>query len=444
MNWDTLLTPVRRDSVSKIDGPIRTTFEQDYDRIIFSQPFRKLQDKTQVFPLPEDDFVHTRLTHSLEVSSVGRSLGKKVGDAVLGRSTDLLKRGFTAHDFGTIVATASLAHDVGNPPFGHSGEQAISEFFKTGGGQNLKDEMNPKEWEDIINFEGNAQGFRILNSNSMKLTLPVLGAFSKYPRESLINGKNAERRSQKKYGFFQAEKQLFENVAEGLGLRSLGNNGQAIWCRHPLAFLVEAADDICYHIIDLEDGCTLGLVSEEETSDLLIKIVGEDFMPEKYKTIPTRQQRIGTLRAMAINRLVSQASKVFLDHEDKIIKGDFDAALTDLIEANVVLDQIIELSIRKLYRSKPVLQIEAAGFEVLDGLLDVFIRSMIGVLHEDSPSQKYKTIWRLIPESYKVELSEKSTTYEILRSCIDFVSSMTDSYAISTYRRIKGISLPGY
>jgi dGTPase len=167
-------------------------------------------------------------------------------------------------------------------------------------------------------------------------------------------------------------------------------------------------------------------------------------MPDKYKKIPTRQQRIGTLRAMAINRLVSQASKVFLDHEDEILNGDFDQALTDTIEANIVLDQIIKLSIEKLYRSKPVLQIEAAGFEVLDGLLEAFIRSMNGVLHEDSSSQKYKTLWRLIPESYKVELSEKSTTYQILRSCIDFVSSMTDSYAISTYRRIKGISLPGY
>jgi dGTPase len=443
MEWEKLLLSERKGSVGQEDKLIRTTFEQDFDRIIFSQPFRKLQDKTQVFPLPEDDFVHTRLTHSLEVSSVGRSLGKKAGDVVLSRRKSLARAGFTAHDFGAIVASAALAHDVGNPPFGHSGEQAISEFYKSGKGQLFQDEVTRNEWEDLTNFEGNAQGFRILNANSMKLTGPVLGAFSKYPRESLIESMDLSKRSQKKYGFFQSEKEIFTGIADELGLIP-GCTKSLLWCRHPLAFLVEAADDICYNIIDLEDGCTLGLVSEEETSTLLIEILGDNFKKSKYKKISTRQERIGTLRAMTINQLINQVNDVFLDNEEGIMSGTFDQSLTDSIESKSVLESIIDLSIKKLYRSKPVLQIEAAGFEVLDGLIDAFSKAMIGILHHTSGSQKDKTLWRLIPEVHKTGLSEKSTTYEIHRNCIDFIAGMTDSFAISTYRKIKGISLPGF
>lgn len=444
MDWKKLLLPQRFNSKNAGDLPVRTTFERDYDRIIFSQPFRKLQDKTQVFPLPEDDFVHTRLTHSLEVSSVGRSLGKKVGDVVIARRPELENASFNASDFGTIVASASLAHDVGNPPFGHSGEQAISEFFKSGKGMRFKDEVTSGEWSDLINFEGNAQGFRILNADAMRLTFPVLGAFSKYPRESNIAKVDESRRSQKKYGFFQSEKEMFSHFASELGLIALQQSKEAAWCRHPLAFLVEAADDICYHIIDLEDGCTLGLVSEKETSDLFIEIVGKDFKLKKYNKIPTAQQRIGTLRAMAINRLVNQTTEVFLENEEDLLRGHFDRSLLDLIESKTVLDDIINLSINKLYLSKPVLQIETAGFEVLDGLLEAFCGSMTGVCQGRGVSPKNKTLWRLIPENYTMGVSENSTTYEVLRSCIDFVSSMTDTFAISTYRKIKGISLPGF
>ena len=443
MDWIKLLLPQRFDSKKMGDLPVRTSFEKDYDRIIFSQPFRKLQDKTQVFPLPEDDFVHTRLTHSLEVSSVGRSLGKKVGEEVLSKNRDLVKLGYTANDFGTIVASASLAHDVGNPPFGHSGEEAISDFFKSGKGTEFKDLVTPGEWSDLTNFEGNAQGFRILNADSMRLTLPVLGAFSKYPRESRIRKVDSARRSQKKFGFFQSEKEVFKHLSSKLELLELDKN-DATWCRHPLAFLVEAADDICYHIIDLEDGCTLGLVSEEETSGLLMRILGSDFKPKKYEQIPTTQQRIGTLRAMSINKLANQAAEVFIQNERAILNGDFDKPLIELTESTPVLNEIIDLSVEKLYRSKPVIQIETAGFEVLEGLLESFSGSMIGVLHKTSDSHRNKTFWRLIPELYKIGLSENSTTYEVLRSCIDFIASMTDTFAISTFRKIKGISLPGF
>ena len=267
MNWNQLLSDKRGKDQKKsnLEGT-RSAFEQDYDRVIFSHPFRRLQDKTQVHPLPENDFVHTRLTHSLEVSSVGRSLGKKVGKAILERNSELAKN-FDLHDFGGIVAAASLAHDIGNPPFGHSGEDAISEFFSSGQGMRYKSLVNDLEWTDLTNFEGNAQGFRILNKDryqGLRLTHATLAAFSKYPRQSIIEKCDPNRRSQKKYGFFQSERHIFASIAETVGLIPFEDYS---WSRHPLAFLVEAADDICYNLIDLEDGCRLGLVTYEERSE---------------------------------------------------------------------------------------------------------------------------------------------------------------------------------
>src|SRR5688572_13248689 len=264
MNWQQLLSSQRTGLTQQFSSePSRSAFEQDYDRIIFSHPFRKLQDKTQVHPLPEHDFVHTRLTHSLEVSSVGRSLGKRVGEVILQRHPELAKE-FSLFDFGAIVAAASLAHDLGNPPFGHAGEDAISDFFTHHPAASpLKSTVTEAEWIDLTKFEGNAQGFRILNKNQygLKLTFATLGAFTKYPCPAYFPERDKSKRSQKKFGFFQTEKEIFSEVAQTLQLVQGGNSN---WNRHPLAFLVEAADDICYSIIDLEDGCSLGLVSYEE------------------------------------------------------------------------------------------------------------------------------------------------------------------------------------
>ncbi len=441
MDWSKLLSPVRLGSSGNPSVGSRSYFEQDFDRIVFSQPFRKLQDKTQVFPLPEDDFVHTRLTHSLEVSSVGRSLGRKAGVEILQRHSKLSRLGYNSFDFGAIVATASLAHDLGNPPFGHSGEQAISEFFLNGTGKKYKEEVGEAEWTDLVNFEGNAQGYRLLNSESLKLTFPVLGAFTKYPRQSLLDDQDSTRRSQKKFGIYQSEKENFTEVASELGLVKLQEGS---WCRHPLAFLVEAADDICYHIIDLEDGCTLGLIDENQTADLLIVIVGDTFDSDKYSRITTSQERIGMLRALAINILVDQATSIFLDSEDEIIEGKFDKALIEHCPSYPVLEQIIEISIEKLYRSKIVVEIEAAGYEVLNGLIKKFSEAMIATINNESTSRE-KTIWRLLPESYRQTeniRNKKNSTYHILRLCLDYISGMTDSYAISLFRKINGIAIP--
>ena len=427
--------------------PVRTAFEQDFDRIIFSSPFRMLQDKTQVFPLPKHDFVHTRLTHSLEVSSVGRSLGKKTGEVIIERNTEISKQNITAHDISAIIASACLTHDLGNPPFGHSGEKAISEFFLYNeNGTFFKDEVKDKEWKDLVNFEGNAQGFRLLNKEKyqgLRLTYATLAAFSKYPRESLISSQDSTRRSQKKYGFYQSEKEIFREIANETGLTSLSEDDY-VWTRHPLAFLVEAADDICYHIIDLEDGCNAGLVSFDETKDLMGAILGDQFQPQKLSNYTSIREKVGLLRALAIGVLIEQATAVFLDHEKEIIEGKFDKAITELLPSSEILKQIIQLSVNRIYQSEEVLDIEVAGFEVINGLLETFTSAAYHLNTKTSVTSRDKAIGRILPEEIQTGVVEKQfNTYDLLRNILDHISGMTDSHAINLYRKINGIAMPG-
>lgn len=439
MDWQNLLSNQRLDEKPKAHQPGRSAFEQDFDRIIFSYPFRRLQDKTQVHPLPDQDFIHNRLTHSLEVSSVGRSLGKEVGNVILQREKRLAGA-FTTHDFGAIVAAASLAHDIGNPPFGHAGEEAISEYFIEGNGKRLKSGLSEKEWCDLASFEGNAQGFRLLNKSryqGLKLTYATLAAFTKYPRQSLIEAHDLGRISQKKYGFFQTEKDIFRAVAKGVGLEKSND----LWVRHPLAFLVEAADDICYNLIDLEDGCRLGLVTYEETVGLFADLLKADFDNIKLNKITSIDERIGTLRALAVGKLIGECVELFLDHEKDILKGRFDKALTGEIPSSKVLEKVVALSITKIYRSRAVLETEAAGYEVLPGLLDIFIESAVAEKGQKA-RKRHKTIYNLLPAEVKEEIAQSENTYQVLRNCIDFIAGLTDTHAISIYRKIKGISHP--
>jgi len=448
MNWEKLLCPLRPgESGAKTTArESRSLFEQDYDRIIFSYPFRCLQDKTQVFPLPKTDFVHTRLTHSLEVSSVGRSLGKRTGAVMVERYYNLKKSGLTEFDWGAIVAAAALAHDIGNPPFGHSGEDAISNYFiEDPFGERIRPYLTPAEWEDLTHFEGNAQGFRLLtkdNYQGLKITYATLAAFSKYPRESLFPERDPGRRSQKKYGFFQAEKEKFKQVAARTDLLPLGNKNLG-WSRHPLAFLVEAADDICYSIIDLEDGCNLGLVSMENTQELLVPIVGEKFNYAKFKRIAEVREKASILRALAISTLVEEVCESFVDVEKKMLEGKFDRALTSVIPSEKKLNQIIEISIQRIYHSLPVLEKEAAGFEVLSGLINAYVKAAFDFFEKKgNPGRKNASIIQLFPEGLKTALQGKSL-YPILMACLDHITLMTDSTALDTFRKIKGISLPG-
>lgn len=440
MNWLQLLSTRRSGQTSESLEPNRSAFEQDFDRIIFSHPFRRLQDKTQVHPLPEHDFVHTRLTHSLEVSSVGRSLGRSVGEVIIERYPEL-KNNITSHDFGTIVASASLAHDLGNPPFGHSGEDGLSDFFKHHSGQQYKPFFNDDEWADLTSFEGNAQGFRILNKKQyqgLRLTAATLGAFTKYPCPSKFDGRDKTRKSQKKFGFFQTEQALFDEVATQLGLIKRADH---VWSRHPLAFLVEAADDICYNIIDLEDGCRLGLISLHDTVELLAAILREDFKPEKAAQIKSADEKIGVLRALAIRKLITDAVTVFLDNEKEILNGSFDKALTDLGSYSRELNQIISISIEKIYRARHVVEIESAGFEVLPGLLEEFIKAAEQLV-KGNHAKKYTNLARLLPpETQDAILANKDNNYLHVREVIDFVSGMTDTHALTLYRKIKGFQI---
>ncbi|MBN3521250.1 dNTP triphosphohydrolase [Algoriphagus lutimaris] len=446
MKWEKLLARGRfGDEPGFIPTQItRSEFEVDYDRIIFSAPFRNLQDKTQVFPLPEQAFVHTRLTHSLEVSSVGRSLGKSAGEFLLEKYPNLQKTGISAYEVGAIVAAAALTHDIGNPPFGHAGEEAISDFFKFHDtGKCWESHVRGEQWEDLCNFEGNAQGFRMLvsKSNGLKLTYATLAAFTKYPRPSFIPHRDIARRSQKKYGFFINQLVDFEQMGTFLGMEK---SSPECWLRHPLAFLVEAADDICYSIIDLEDGCTLGLVSFEETVKLLAPILKDKFDPKKLKN-RTNSQNLGALRALAIGELIRETVEVFAQYEESMCKGNFDKALTDIIPSAKALQQITMVSIDKIYRSKVVLEKEAAGFQVLEGLLSVFSQALYHQFYlPERFSGQDKSILRLLPEDFPLKgWGAEVNPYPLLRSLVDFISGMTDKYAVNLYRRVKGISFPG-
>jgi len=450
LEWERLLTDLRLGEKTQPKQKLqdgRSEFQKDFDRVVFSPAFRRLQDKTQVFPLPESDFVHTRLTHSLEVSCVGRSLGNLVGETVVKRNPALQNK-FTKFHFGEIVAAACLAHDIGNPPFGHSGEDAIAEYFRAGNGQKFKSKIkDERKWTDLIKYEGNAQGFRIITKlqnpkvkGGLNLTYSTLAAVTKYPRESLIKSQNnsLQKKSYRKYGFFQAEKEIFKEVASAAGLDSMKNEKSYWWCRHPLAFLVEAADDICYRVMDLEDGFRLGLVSFKETEELLRPLVSKQVLKNYHEK--NEKDRIGYLRAVAINELVNELAKVFLDEEKNILSGKFENELISEIKRAKALKRINDISISRIYKSRSVVEREVAGYEVLGGLLDTFIDSFNEAC-ERKISSKNKSVFALLPGRLGENIPDD--LYLRLLRIIDFVSGMTDSFAVSLFRKIKGISLPG-
>ncbi len=436
MNWEQLLSLKRQGDKGKRlrieQDDTRLGFEVDYDRIIFSSAFRSLQDKTQVIPLSKTDFVHTRLTHSLEVSVVGRSIGRLVGKKIIQKYPHLQEvHGYQANDFGAIVAAASLAHDIGNPPFGHSGEKAIGEYFSIGKGQKFKDQLTHKQWQDLIDFEGNANGFSVLTSSrpgiegSLRLTYAVLGAFMKYPKESLPK-KPTSNIADKKYGVFQSDKDFFKEVADELGLIPNKSGNDIGFERHPLTYLVEAADDICYTIIDFEDGINLGLVSEDFALEYLIKLVKDTIDTNKYKTLTTKEDRISYLRALAIGNLINDAVRIFIENEEAILKGKFPYALTDKSKYKAQIDDIIKLSVKKIYQSREVIEKELSGYQMINNLLDKFITAYNNQ-HEGKTTNYDKLLLNLLPEKHNIE---KEELYERLLHICHFISMLTDGKAL--------------
>ena len=421
----------------------RLGFEVDYDRIIFSSEFRSLQDKTQVIPLSQTDFVHTRLTHSLEVSVVGRSLGRQVGLRILEKHPHLQEiHGYQANDFGAIVASAALAHDIGNPPFGHSGEKAIGQYFSKGNGLVFKEGLSPKEYQDLCDFEGNANGFKIATQSregregGLRLSYATLGAFTKYPKESLPK-KATTHIADKKYGFFQSEKEGFLDVANELGLKATRTGNDISFARHPLAFLVEAADDICYTIIDFEDGINLGLIPEEFALEYLSKIIRNTIKPENYYALSTREDRVGYLRALAIGTLINEAVDIFMKHEEAILKGDFDCALLDKSKYEAQINDIIKLSVENIYQSKEVIEKEISGYEVITKLLNTYI-SAVNNCYENHASNYDKLILKTLPSSVK---ANDDKLYNRVLSVCHYISLLSDSNAILTYKKLMGMTL---
>ncbi|WP_299063380.1 deoxyguanosinetriphosphate triphosphohydrolase [uncultured Polaribacter sp.] len=442
MNWEQLLSLKRFGDTQKrpraTQDETRLGFDVDFDRIIFSSAFRSLQDKTQVIPLSETDFVHTRLTHSLEVSVVGRTLGRRVGKVLLERHPNLVDLGYTFNDFGAITAAASVMHDIGNPPFGHSGEKAIGEYFKTGKGVKYKDQLSDVEYQDIIDFEGNANGFKILTesregiSGGLRLSYATLGAFIKYPKESLP--KNPTNHIvDKKYGFFQSEKTAFLEVVEDLGMKQKSTSAISFY-RHPLAYLVEAADDICYTIIDFEDGINLGLIDEEFALEYLIKLVKDTIDSKKYHSLKHKTDRVSYLRALAIGVLINEAVDIFLENEVAILNGTFEKSLLDKCKYEAQINDIIKISVEKIYNSTEVVEKEIAGYRIIADLLDVFVTALNNKFN-GTTSNFDELVLNLLPEEYQTDLDN---LYNRIMQVCSYVSRMSDSYAIRMHKKMTG------
>ncbi|MCF6212623.1 MAG: deoxyguanosinetriphosphate triphosphohydrolase [Flavobacteriaceae bacterium] len=442
MNWEQLLSLKRfgdtKQRLRKDQDETRLGFEVDYDRIIFSNSFRSLQDKTQVVPLSKTDFVHTRLTHSLEVSVVARSLGRVVGKALLDKHPILREQAYKVNDFGAIVASAALAHDIGNPPFGHAGEKAIGDYFASGKGRQYKTQLSDKEWQDLIDFEGNANGFKILTEShegkvgGIRLSYATLGAFMKYPKESLPK-KPTTNIADKKYGVFQSESIFFKELTADLGLDYYEKKALKYY-RHPLAFLVEAADDICYTIIDFEDGINLGLIEEEYALEYLINLVRDSIDTKKYYALPNKSSRLSYLRALAIGALINEATKQFLDNEAAILKGVFDRALLDKCKYEAQINDIIKISIAKIYKSKEVVEKEISGYRVIADLLDCFSKAAINKLNKTQTNYD-KLLLQLMPDQFKEKIT---SPYQTLISTCGFVASLSDSQALLLHKKISG------
>ena len=442
MDWNKLLSTKRlgmEDWESSKKPEDRTQFQRDYDRIIFSSPFRRMQNKTQVFPLPEHIFVHNRLTHSLEVASVGRSLGNLLAEKI----EENIPENSLIPEIGTIVSTACLAHDLGNPPFGHSGEAAISNFFTKGYGKEFEPKLSEGEWKDFTHFDGNANALRILTHQfngkrpgGFALTYSTLASIVKYPFESTLAIKQ-------KFGFFQSEKSDYYKIADELNIEPISKN-PFHYQRHPLVYLIEAADDICYQIMDLEDAYKLGILGYEQIKELYLGFYDSESDKKQLANIEKtlhrvtdKNEQISYLRAVVISKLIHECIHIFNENQVNILNGTFAKSLIGSlpVKQEEAMSVVKEISYSQVYNHRSVVEIEIAGYKIIGTLLEEFIVAIM------NPKDQYsKKILSLLPEQYK---TETDSDYLKIQSVVDFISGMTDIFALDLYRKIKGISLPG-
>lgn len=436
MNWNDLLSTHRYASPHK-SADIRSSFQRDYDRIIFSSAFRRLQNKTQVFPLPGSQMVHNRLTHSLEVASVGRSIACRTVQKLTEKHPELKER---QSDIETIVSTVCLAHDLGNPPFGHSGEDTISSFFKDGKGKELQNTMLPEQWSDLTSFEGNANAFHLLTCQfngrrpgGLSLTAATLGSLIKYPYPSHDNG------NRKKYNVFHSDLEVFKETMHECGIPRIDDE-HLVYARHPLSYMMEASDDICYLILDMEDAHKRGIISTEAAEQSFLSFFNKQndasffkHKEEVYREVTDTNERMAFLRATLINKLVNYASDIFVAHYDEIMSGNFKESLISYLpehEENA-LKQCRKQSVKNIYRHPSVMKIELTGFNVIGTLLEEFVGAVM------EPEKAYnKKLLSLMPEQF-TPLHEGM--YYKIQSVLDFISNMTDLYAVQLYKDLRGI-----
>ena len=419
----------------------RSEFKRDYDRLIFSSAFRRLQNKTQVFPLPGSIFVHNRLTHSLEVASVGMSIGNDISRRVIQKQPDL--KDTLVEEIETIVSAACLAHDLGNPPFGHSGEKAIQTFFSEGPGLKIKPMVSSEFWDDITHFEGNANAFRILThrfkgrrQGGFVMTYSMLASIVKYPFASSLAGNHG------KFGFFASEAESYRKIADELGISCKSAPGEPLkYARHPLVYMVEAADDICYEIMDIEDSHKLKILSYAETEHLLLSFFDEDIQQKIRQRIIDEEltdenEKVVYMRASVIGKLENECVAAFLAHEEEILAGTFEGSLIDHISERQkkAYKECEKISYSKIYQSKPVLDIELSGYQIMATLMEVFVEAAV------NPSRFYsKQLLRRVSSQYDIE---NENLEERIMAVLDYISGMTDIYALDIYQKINGISLP--
>jgi dGTPase len=457
MNWETLYNPRR---TGESDNKVRNTdqsrhsYMRDYDRIIFSSAFRRLQNKTQVFPLPGPVFVHNRLTHSLEVASVGRSLGKMVGEKIAAKYPNQSEdfKEFYRHELAYVIASACLAHDIGNPPFGHSGEDAIREYFSTlpqSEIEYLREELTENQLLDFQKFEGNSNALRTLAHNfdepeqgGYRLTYTTLASIVKYPCTSSKGFRKEKGISFKKSGFFDTEIPTYRSIAQTLGIPEIEEN---VFARHPFVYLVEAADDICYRVIDLEDAHRLGIISLETFKSLLLPFFentvaynGKDKIVEKLLRINDPNQQAQFIRANWIGLMIGKMADLFTQNEDALLNGQLNGDLLSLLPQHQceMIKTINTFSYNNIYNHRAVVEIELSGFHIIGNLLKDFVHA---VLHpQEAKSEK---LLLLIPKQFPITFSATGKLYENLQSVVDFIAGMTDLFAIDLYRKITGISI---
>lgn len=441
MKWEQLISNKRlgQEEFHPIRMDDRSEFRRDYDRLIFSAPFRRLQNKTQVFPLPGSVFVHNRLTHSLEVSSVGMSLGSDVAQRILSTRPHLAQT--LLPEIGTIVSTACLAHDMGNPPFGHSGEKAIQTFFSEGKGRFLQEQVSEALWQDLIHFEGNANAFRLLahrfkgrRKGGFVMTYSTLASIVKYPFASSLSGRKG------KFGFFTEEKDIYIRIAEELGIERKSDSPLR-YARHPLVYLVEAADDICYEIMDIEDAHKLRLISYDEAKNLFMTFFDDGTQCQIMQRIADEgitddNEKIVYMRARIIGLLERECVEVFMQHEDEILAGTMQGSLIDNISKRPhdAYRKCMDFSEERIYGSKLVLDVELSGYKIMETLMEQMVEA---VVHPDRYYSQ-QLIGR-VSSQYDIDSDNLETR---LMAVIDYISGMTDVYALDVYQKICGISLP--